>query len=36
VISLAIARQNPAYRATLLPIRWVQVNSALTFLFITV
>jgi hypothetical protein len=23
----------PAYRATLLPIRWVQVNSALTFLF---
>ena len=32
VISLAIARQNPAYRATLLPIRWAQVKTALTFL----
>ena len=27
-------RQNPAYRATLLPIRWVQVKTALTFLHI--
>jgi hypothetical protein len=26
----------PAYRATLLPIRWAQVKTALTFLFITV
>ncbi len=25
-------RQNPAYRATLLLIRWAQVKSALTFL----
>ena len=25
-------RQNPAYRATLLPIRWAQVKTALTFL----
>ena len=32
VISLAIARQNPAYRATLLTIRWAQVKTALTFL----
>ena len=26
----------PAYRATLLPIRWAQVKTALTFLFISV
>jgi hypothetical protein len=26
------SRQNPAYRATLLPIRWAQVKTALTFL----
>ncbi len=25
-------RQDPAYRATLLPIRWTQVKTALTFL----
>ena len=25
--------QNPAYRATLLSIRWAQVETALTFLF---
>jgi hypothetical protein len=28
--------QDPAYRATLLLIRWAQVKTALTFLFITV
>ena len=28
------SRQNPAYRATLLPIRWAQVKTALTFLHI--
>ena len=27
-------RQDPAYRATLLPIRWAQVKTALTFLHI--
>ena len=27
---------SPAYRATLLLIRWAQVKTALTFLFITV
>ena len=26
------SRQNPAYRATLLLIRWAQVETALTFL----
>ena len=26
------SRQNPAYRATLLSIRWAQVETALTFL----
>ena len=26
--------QDPAYRATLLPIRWAQVKTALTFLHI--
>ena len=26
-------RQDPAYRATLLLIRWAQVKTALTFLF---
>ncbi len=25
--------QDPAYRATLLPIRWAEVKSPLTFLF---
>jgi hypothetical protein len=29
-------RKPPAYRATFLPIRWAQVETALTFLFITV
>ena len=28
--------QDPAYRATLLPIRWAQVETALTLLFISV
>ena len=32
VISLAIARQNPAYRATLLQYRWAEAKSPLTFL----
>ena len=33
VISLAIARQNPAYRATLLKHKWAGAKSPLTFLF---
>jgi len=33
VISLEIARQNPAYRATLLKHKWVGAKSPLTFLF---
>ena len=33
VISLAIARQNPAYRATLLNHKWAGAKSPLTFLY---
>ena len=33
-VTLRITMSSPAYRATLLPIRWVQVKTALTFLHI--
>ena len=36
IVVKATREQDPAYRATLLLIRWAQVKTALTFLFITV